>query len=60
MDAHCPLDEWALGVQDAVAEAVAVGQFFTNVTAPGVTGLLAVLAAVLFAGGLATIRRATV
>ena len=38
----------------------ALGQFFTGLTASGLTGLLAALAAVLFAGGLATIRRATV
>jgi len=37
-----------------------VGRFFTNLTAPGLTGLLAVLAAVLFAGGLVTIRRVAV
>jgi hypothetical protein len=38
----------------------AVGQFLAGLTAPGLTGLLAGLAAVLFAGGLATLRRATV
>jgi len=34
--------------------------FFTGLTATGLTGLLAVLAVVLLAGGHATIRRATV
>jgi hypothetical protein len=38
----------------------AVGQFFASLTAPGLTGLLAALAVILFAGGLATMRRATV
>jgi hypothetical protein len=37
-----------------------VGHFFTSLTAAGLTGLLAVLAVVLLAGGQATIRRATV
>jgi hypothetical protein len=37
-----------------------VGQFFTDLTAAGLTGLLAVLAVALLAGGRATIRRATV
>ncbi len=37
-----------------------VGHFFTGLTAAGLTGLLAVLAALLLAGGHATIRRATV
>lgn len=37
-----------------------VGHFFTGLTAAGLTGVLAALAAVLFAGGRATIRRATV
>ena len=37
-----------------------VGHFFTGLTAAGLTGLLAVLAALLLAGGQATIRRATV
>ena len=37
-----------------------VGHFFTGLTAVGLTGLLAVLAALLLAGGQATIRRATV
>lgn len=37
-----------------------VGQFFTDLTAAGLTGLLAVLAVTLLAGGQATIRRATV
>ena len=38
----------------------AVGRFFTTVTAPGVTGLLAALAVVLGLGGFSTIRRVTV
>jgi hypothetical protein len=37
-----------------------VGHFFTGLTAAGLTGLLAVLAAALLAGGHATIRRATI
>jgi hypothetical protein len=37
-----------------------VGHFFTGLTAGGLTGLLAVLAALLLAGGHATIRRVTV
>ena len=37
-----------------------VGHFFTGLTAAGLTGLLAGLAALLLAGGHATIRRATV
>ncbi len=37
-----------------------VGHFFTGLTAAGLTGLLAALAVALFAGGRATIRRATV
>ena len=37
-----------------------VGHFFTGLTAAGLTGLLAVLAVALLAGGTATIRRATV
>ena len=37
-----------------------VGQFFTDLTVAGLTGLLAVLAVALLAGGQATIRRATV
>jgi hypothetical protein len=37
-----------------------VGHFFTGLTAAGLTGLLAGLAALLLAGGQATIRRATV
>jgi len=37
-----------------------VGSFFTGLTAAGLTGLLAVLAVLLLAGGQATIRRATV
>jgi hypothetical protein len=36
-----------------------VGRFFTSLTAAGLTGLLAMLAAALLAGGYATIRRAT-
>lgn len=38
----------------------AIGHFFTTLTAAGVTGLLAVLAVVLLAGGYATVRRVTV
>ena len=37
-----------------------IGHFFTTLTAAGLTGLLAVLAVVLLAGGLGTVRRATV
>jgi len=37
-----------------------VGHFFTTLTAAGLTGLLAVFAAALLAGGFATIRRAAV
>jgi hypothetical protein len=37
-----------------------VGHFFTTLTAAGLTGLLAVLAVALLAGGFATVRRATV
>jgi hypothetical protein len=37
-----------------------VGHFFTGLTTAGLTGLLAVLAVALLAGGQATIRRATV
>jgi hypothetical protein len=37
-----------------------VGHFFAGLTAAGLTGLLAVLAVALLAGGHATIRRATV
>lgn len=37
-----------------------VGHFFTTLSAPGLTGLLAVLVAVLAAGGFATMRRVTV
>jgi hypothetical protein len=37
-----------------------VGRFFTGLTVAGLTGLLAVLAVALLAGGRATIRRATV
>jgi hypothetical protein len=36
-----------------------VSRFFTSLTAAGLTGLLAVLVAILLAGGYATIRRAT-
>ncbi len=38
----------------------AIGSFFTNVTAAGLTGLLAALAVVLLASGYATMRRVTV
>jgi hypothetical protein len=37
-----------------------VGHFFTSLTAAGLTGVLAALTVALFAGGRATIRRATV
>lgn len=37
-----------------------VGHFFTALSAAGLTGLLAALAAVLLAGGYATMRRVTV
>jgi hypothetical protein len=37
-----------------------VGHFFTGLTAAGLTGVLAVLAVLLIAGGQATVRRATV
>ncbi len=37
-----------------------IGHFFTTLSAPGLTGLLAALAAVLAAGGFATMRRVTV
>jgi hypothetical protein len=37
-----------------------VGRFFTDLTAAGLTGVLAALAAILLVGGYATIRRATV
>jgi hypothetical protein len=37
-----------------------IGHFFTTVSAAGLTGLLAALAVVLFAGGFTTIRRLTV
>ena len=36
-----------------------VGHFFTGLTAAGLTGVLAVLAVLLLAGGQATIRRAS-
>jgi hypothetical protein len=36
------------------------GHFFTSLSAAGLTGLLAVLAATLLAGGYATVRRITV
>jgi hypothetical protein len=39
---------------------VSAGHFFTGLTAAGLTGVLAALAALLLAGGQATIRRATV
>ncbi|MCK9903677.1 ABC transporter permease [Frankia sp. Cpl3] len=38
----------------------ATGRFFTDLSAAGLTGVLAVLTAALFAGGFTTIRRATV
>jgi uncharacterized membrane protein len=38
----------------------AVGHFFTTITAPTLTGVLAALAVVLGLGGLATIRRVTI
>lgn len=38
----------------------AVGHFFTTLSATGLTGLLAALAAVLLAGGFTTVRRVTV
>jgi hypothetical protein len=38
----------------------AIGHFFTTLSAAGLTGLLAALAAVLLAGGYATMRRVTV
>ena len=37
-----------------------VGHFFTTLSAPGLTGLLAALAALLAAGGFVTMRRVTV
>jgi hypothetical protein len=37
-----------------------IGQFFTDLTAPGLTGVLAAVAAALLIGGYATIRRVTV
>jgi hypothetical protein len=37
-----------------------LGDFFTTLTAPGLTGLLAALAIVLLSGGYATVRRVTV
>ncbi len=37
-----------------------VGHFFTTLSAAGLTGILAIVAAALFAGGLATIRRVAV
>lgn len=37
-----------------------IGQFFTDLTAPGLTGVLAAVAAALLVGGYATIRRVTV
>ena len=36
------------------------GHFFTTLTIPGLTGLLAALTAVLLAGGYATVRRLAV
>jgi hypothetical protein len=38
----------------------AVGRFFTTLTAPGLTGLLAALAVLLLTGGYATMRRVTI
>jgi hypothetical protein len=38
----------------------ALGQFFTTLSTAGLTGLLAALAAVLVAGGYATMRHVTV
>jgi hypothetical protein len=38
----------------------AIGRFFTTLSAAGLTGLLAALAAVLLAGGYATMRRVTI
>lgn len=38
----------------------AIGRFFTTLGAAGLTGLLAALAAMLLAGGYATMRRVTV
>ena len=37
-----------------------IGQFFTDLTAPGLTGLLAVIAALLIVGGFVTMRRVRV
>jgi hypothetical protein len=50
----------AAGIVTAVHGWAGVGHFFTGLTAAGLTGLLAVLAVALLAGGHATIRRATV
>ena len=50
----------AAGVVTRTQSWAAVGQFFAGLTGPGLTGLLAGLAVVLFAGGLATMRRVTV
>jgi hypothetical protein len=37
-----------------------IGQFFGDLTAPGLTGVLAAIAAAMLVGGYATIRRVTV
>jgi|SRR5664279_5927840 len=37
-----------------------IGRFFTDLTAPGLTGLLAVIAALLIVGGFVTMRRVRV
>jgi hypothetical protein len=37
-----------------------IGHFFTTLSVAGLTGLIALLGLLLFAGGLATIRRVTV
>ena len=50
----------AAGIVTAAHGWAGVGHFFTGLTAAGLTGLLAVLAVALLAGGHATIRRATV
>ena len=50
----------AAGIVTAAHGWAGVGHFFTGLSAAGLTGLLAVLAVALLAGGHATIRRATV
>jgi hypothetical protein len=45
---------------DRFAAWPSIGQFFTDLTAPGLTGVLAAVAAALLVGGYATIRRVTV